>query len=94
VRPVVILQIDALNNLPTMPTVVVVPFTSKLKQGKTAVSVLVPPGEGGLQLPSRALCHQIRVLDVRKLQTQLGQLPPERVYEIEAVIAYVLGLPV
>lgn len=90
-HPVVVLQIDALNNL---STVVVVPFTSKLKPGKTAVTVRVHPGEGGLKLESLALCHQIRVLDVSKLQTQLGQLPPERVYEIEAVIAYVLGLPI
>lgn len=89
-RPVVILQVDLLNE---MNTVVIVPFTSQTKRGKTAVSVLAQPGEGGLRLPSLALCHQIRALDVTKLQNLLGQLPQERLYEIESVVAFVLGLP-
>jgi mRNA-degrading endonuclease toxin of MazEF toxin-antitoxin module len=55
---------------------------------------MVPQHEGGLQLPSLALCHQIRALDVRKLQTHLGELPAQRMYEIEAAIAYVIGLPI
>jgi hypothetical protein len=32
-------------------------------------------------------------LDVRKLQLHLGELPQERLYEIESVVAFVLGLP-
>ena len=90
VHPVAILQVDALDGL---STVVVVPFTSKLNRAKSATTVLVQPGEGGLKLASVALCHQIRALDVRKLQTHLGQLPPLRLYEIENVLAFVLGLP-
>ncbi len=89
-HPVVILQIDDLRHL---NTVVVVPFTSKLNRSHGGATVLTQSGEGGLTLPSVALCHQIRVLDVNKLQKQLGNLPQERLYEIEAAVAFTLGLP-
>jgi mRNA interferase MazF len=89
-RPVVILQIDTLNYL---NTVMVVPLTSRTDRGNSAIAVPVRPGEGGLDLPSVALCHQLRALDVRKLESHLGELPPDRLNEIEGVLAFVLGLP-
>jgi len=89
-RPVVILQIDSLNYL---NTVMVVPLTSRTDRGNSATTVSVHPSEGGLDRPSVALCHQLRALDARKLESHLGELPPERLYEIEAAVAFVLGLP-
>jgi len=90
VRPAAVLQVNELNHL---TTAVVIPFTTNLKRSNTAATVLVEQGEGGLTSPSVALCHQIRALDVRKLRRLIGDLPPVTLYEIEAAVAFVLGLP-
>jgi len=59
-----------------------------------ASSVFVPEGEGGLDRPSVALVHQLRVIDQQKLLFRRGELSAERLSQIEAVIPFVLGLPV
>lgn len=89
-RPAVILQTDDLSPL---STVVVLPFTTQLKEADRAHTVLVPAKEAGLERDSVALCHQIRALDRRRLIHKLGELLPERLSEIERAAAFVLGLP-
>lgn len=89
-RPVVILQTDDLSSL---STVVIIPFTTQLKRAGVAHTVLVPAKEAGQEHDSVALCHQIRVLDRRKLIHKIGELTPERLSEIERAAAFVLGLP-
>lgn len=89
-RPVVVLQTDDLQPL---ATTVVVPLTSNLRQAGYPTSVALETGEGGLRERSVVLCHQLRVLDRRKLIKQLGTLPPPKLSEIEAAVAFVLGLP-
>jgi mRNA interferase MazF len=53
---------------------------------------LIPAKEAGQERDSVALCHQIRALDRRKLLHKIGQLAPERLSEIEAVVLFVLGI--
>lgn len=89
-RPVVILQTDELSPL---STVVIIPFTTRLKQSGLAHTVLVPAREAGLERDSVALCHQMRALDHRKLIHKMGTLAPERLSEIELAAAFVIGLP-
>jgi len=89
-RPVVILQT---NDLSPLSTVVIIPFTTQLKQAGLAHTVLVPAKEAGMERDSVALCHQIRALDRRKLVRKVGSLARERLSEIECAAAFVLGLP-
>jgi mRNA interferase MazF len=89
-RPVVVLQTDDLSPL---STVVIIPFTTQLRQAGLPHTVLVPAMEAGLERDSVALCHQIRALDRRKLKRKIGDLAAERLSEIEAAAAFVLGLP-
>jgi len=88
-RPCLILQTDDLSNL---STTVIVPVTTS-PVGINAHRVAIPKGEGGLDRDSFALCHQIRALDMRKLQVKLGELPAERISEIESAVLFVLALP-
>ncbi len=44
-----------------------IPLTTQLKRAGFASTVLIPAKEAGLDHPSVALCHQIRVIDCRKL---------------------------
>ncbi len=63
-RPVLIFQTNQLNN--TAPTTIIIPFTSRLKYRNFPSCVFVAKGEGGLEVDSVALCHQIRVIDKDK----------------------------
>ena len=89
-RPCIIFQTDDLSGL---STVVVIPLTSKLTQAGRASIVLIPAREAGQERDSLALCHQLRVLDRRKLLYRIGELLPERLSEVEATVSFVLGLP-
>lgn len=71
----------------------IIPLTTQLKRAGSASAVLLPAKEAGLDHSSIALCHQIRALDRRKLLHKIGELPPERLSEIELAVMFVLGLP-
>ncbi len=90
VRPVLILQIDLLNRVGN--TVVVVPFTTRLKRAKLPSAVWVPKGEGELPEGSVALYHQIRVLDKSGLQNYVGTVSPQTLKLIEDKVRFTLGL--
>jgi len=89
-RPAAILQTDDLSDL---STVVIIPLTTQSKRAGFAHTVWIPAKEAGQDRDSVALCHQIRALDRRKLIRRIGELAPECLSEIEAAVAFVLGLP-
>jgi mRNA interferase MazF len=89
-RPAVLLQTDDLS---VLNTVVIIPLTTQSKRAGFASTVWIPANEAGQDRDSVALCHQIRVLDRRKLIRKIGELASERLSEIEVAIVFVLGLP-
>lgn len=89
-RPAVILQTDELSPL---STVVVVPLTTQTKGAGSPNKVFIPAREAGQDHDSVVLCHQVRALDRRKLLNKIGDLPAERMSEIELAIIFVLGIP-
>jgi mRNA interferase MazF len=89
-RPVLVVQADRLNSI--LPTVVVVPFTSKTKRASLPTCHLVRAGEGGLTVDSVALLHQIRTLDIQRLQRLMGQVSQQTLDAIDKKIAYTLDL--
>ena len=89
-RPAIILQTDDLSPL---STVVTIPLTTNARQAGRANTVFIRAGAAGQDHDSVALCHQIRALDRRKLSQKLGNLPAELLSEIEATVAFVLGIP-
>lgn len=61
-RPALIVQNDAL--IASLPTVLIVPFTSTVAAARFQGSVVVSPdGQNGLTLPSVALAFQLRAID-------------------------------
>jgi mRNA interferase MazF len=67
-RPAVVVSMDLRNELSR--TVLVVPFTSDTSGGETPTRILVPAGEGGLEVDSLATCDHI--LAVRKSYLEQG----------------------
>ena len=79
-------------NQSSLPTVIVVPFTTKTSRATAATNVPIPVGEGGLSEDSVALCHQIRVLDRGQLRTHLGTLAPATMAVIDQRLMTILSL--
>jgi len=71
---------------------VIIPMTTQLRRAGSANTVLIPAQEAGQNRDSVALCHQIRVLDRRRLVHKIGELTPERLNEVEIAVIFVLGL--
>lgn len=85
IRPVVVLQHDAINV--TSPTILNVPFTSQLSTSKFAGTVLVQPdGQNGLVTPSIALVFQTNAIDRRFLVQRLGTLDAQSLDQILAAL--------
>ena len=75
-RPAIILQ--APSATAQLPTVLVVPLTSRLGAARFPGCVLIKPDPAnGLSVPSLALVFQLRALDRRDLVARLGILEPE-----------------
>src|SRR5947209_486694 len=72
-RPALILQEDAF--IATLPTVLIVPFTSTPAAARFDGTVVVhPDNQNGLRVPSIALVFQMRALDKRDCLQYLGTL--------------------
>lgn len=73
-RPVLVISRERLNQV--LPVVNVLPLTSLKSPQRTIYpnEVLLEPGTAGLAVASIVLCYQIRTLDKRRLERQIGVL--------------------
>jgi mRNA interferase MazF len=84
-RPAVLVQRDHVT--PRLPTLLVVPFTSRTKTLAFPATLLVQPdGGNGLTVPSVALGFQMRAIDKRQLITHLGDLDPVTLDQVVALL--------
>lgn len=71
VRPALILSCNELNEGPS-GLIIVVPLTSKNKLIPSHIKI--EPPEGGLTIPSFAICEQIRSISKERLVKKLGKI--------------------
>jgi mRNA interferase MazF len=89
VRPCAIVSTNALNQ-GAAELVIVVPFTSRNRGIST--HVLVAPPDGGLAVPSVAMCEQVRAISIKRLKRWSGRLAPETLWSIEDRLRILLQL--
>ena len=91
-RPVLVLSIDAINQLPLVVTVVVGTKGDNISRDYPT-NVRVSTEESGLPIETVFLCFQIRSLDTARFPSeQAGHLSEEKMNEVEAAVRYCLGL--
>jgi len=74
-RPVIIVSRDALNQIQSWRSIIVVPLsTSATQRRRGLTAILLPPGTAGLKKESIALCHQVTTLDRSKFIQRIGEL--------------------
>jgi mRNA interferase MazF len=88
-RPAVIVSADRIMAGSSQEPIVVVPLSSSyppsaLRPGVRDVE--------GIDRPSRAICGALRGVARSRLLRRLGELPPEKLAEIERALALILGL--
>jgi len=90
IRPVLIFQNNAVN--PFTRTVLAIPMTTNLRRAALPSCVQISRGEGGLAGDSVVLCHQLRVLDKRRLRRELGKITQESMARIESCMLFTMGI--
>jgi mRNA interferase MazF len=76
----------------TLPTVLIVPFTSVTAASRFDGTLLVSPdGKNGLTLPSVALVFQLRALDKRHCIHRIGELDPASLDQIFVLLDRLTG---
>lgn len=93
-RPAIIMSNDAANSTSQKlgrGVVTVVPFTTNTTR-VYSFQVLMPVGMAGLEADSKAQAEQVRALDVSRLVSRLGVVPPPVLGRVERALRLHLGL--
>ncbi len=88
VRPVVVVQTDALNR--SHPSTIVCPLTTKIAGFENPLRVALPKGASGLGRASDILVDQIKAIDNRRLRRRLGALPDPYLGELRHKLLLIL----
>jgi len=88
-RPAIALQ----EELSTLPTILVLPLTSRLEALRFPFTLrLEPSATNGLRLPSVVLLFQMQVIDKRRIVRVIGRLEPEQIGQIDEIMRRMLKL--
>jgi mRNA interferase MazF len=91
-RPVLVLSIDEINQLPLVVTVIVGTKGDNIRRDYPT-NVRVSTMESGLSIETVFLCFQIRSIDAARFMLEpAGQLTKEKMLDIETAVRYCLGL--
>lgn len=91
-RPVLVLSIDSINELPLVVTVVVGTKGENISQDYP-INVRLPPEESNLKIETVFLCFQVRSLDPKRFPRKpAGKISDEAMIKIEETVRYCLGL--
>lgn len=92
-RPVIVVSHDGFNRTPSWRSIIVVPITTSVSQGRRGPTV-VEISMSSVALPKRsfAICHQVTTLDRAKLSRRIGSLTPDLLRGIEEALKAAMDL--
>ena len=88
VRPVVVVQTDALNR--SHPSTIICPITTKTAGFENPLRVALPKGLSGLGRASDILVDQVKAIDNQRLRKRLGLLPDRYLGELRNKLLLIL----
>ena len=89
-RPALVLQNNVANR--HSPVTMVAAITSRFEEPLYPTEVLLPAGEGGLEVDSVVLLNQVRTVDRLRLIQRLGTLKPETMKRVNQALRISMGL--
>lgn len=91
-RPVLVMSIDAINQLPLVVTVVVGTKGANISHDYPT-NIRIPSRESGLPMETVFLCFQIRSLDPKRFPKKpAGNLTDNEMKKVERTVRHCLGL--
>lgn len=91
-RPALVVQADQPQT--GLPTVLIVPLTSKLKAASFFGTLLIDPSrQNGLTVPSVLLLFQLRAIDLSRLRGRIGELETAYIQQAHQTLRTLLALP-
>ena len=92
-RPVILVSHDSFNQAARWRSVIVVPVTtSDSTATRRSTAIPLAAGDGGLDMDSVAICHQVTTLSREKLIRRLGALGAVSIARIERGLRAALDL--
>ena len=91
-RPAVLLQNDVLNRSPRYTLTILVPGTTRVREGIPTRATLDPDGTNGPTARTDFIGENIQTLPKSKLVRRLGNLSSEDLARVEAALRAALGL--
>lgn len=88
VRPVIVVQTDALN--PYHLSTLICPLTNQISDVQTPLRVSIPQGISGLTAISDILVDQIKAIDNQRFRKELGALPDPYLAELRKKLLQIL----
>ena len=80
------------SSLQSLPTVLVVPFTSNLRAARFPGTIqIAPDDQNGLTLPSVLLVFQLRAIDKRRLVRLAGRISQPQLDQVLRMMDFLLG---
>jgi mRNA interferase MazF len=89
-RPVVIVQTNLLNNL--HPSTLICPLTTNIQLESKILRVHLQKGMSNLKEDCDIMVDQLRVIDNRRLQKKIGEIPQEKINDLKDNILTILDL--
>ena len=88
-RPAIIVQEEEYN----LPTVLIVPLTTKIKALDFAGTILINPDDRNhLDKESVALAFQLRAIDRKRISRKIGELEVDQITKLQGLIKELLGM--
>ncbi|MCK4399162.1 MAG: type II toxin-antitoxin system PemK/MazF family toxin [Methanophagales archaeon] len=88
-RPAIIVQEEEYN----LPTVLIVPLTTKIKALDFAGTILIKPDDRNhLDKESVALAFQLRAIDRKRISRKIGELEVDKITKLHGLIKELLGM--
>ncbi len=89
-RPAIIVQAAGFEGL---PTVLIVPITSKQRAAEFPSTFMIEPDEiNNLDAISVALVFQLRAIDKKRLKNKIGKLKPIKLKLLKQILKDIIGL--
>ena len=90
VRPVLIIQCDALNK--SHPSTIICPLTTIVRKNVSILRVNLSEGESGLNKPSAIMVDQLRAIDNKRFVRKIGKLSTRKSRKVIENIKIVLDI--
>ncbi|MBI3590641.1 MAG: type II toxin-antitoxin system PemK/MazF family toxin [Candidatus Melainabacteria bacterium] len=89
-RYCLVIQSDVLNK--KLPTFIISPITSKVREEWYPIGIILKKGEGDLMKESQVMLNQVKAADITRFKKKIGKVSENIMKQVNHSLTFVLGL--